>query len=90
MQYELGLIDSFFGDSEAEGAIFIHASLPFPETQASHLSSRLAVYGGFSTEKRGQLGVSPFNLFLGEFVFLASLLSRVGHSLATFPTPSHS
>jgi len=74
-----GLIDSFFGDSEAEGAVFIHAS-SFPETLASRLSSRLAVYGGFFPEKRGRLGPSLWSLFLGEFALLASLLSRVEHS----------
>jgi len=73
-----GLIDSFFGDSEAEGDVFIHAS-SFPETVASRLSSGLTAYGGFSPEKRGRLGASPWSLFLGEFAFLASLLSRVGH-----------
>ena len=72
------------------GAVFIHASLSFPETLASRLSSRLAAYGGFSPEKHGRLGALPGSLFLGESAFLASLLSRVGHSLAKCPIPSHS
>ena len=75
MQYELGSYRQLFEDSKAEGPVFIHASLSFPETLASRLSSRLAAYGGFSPEKLVRLGASPGSLFLGESAFLASLLS---------------
>jgi hypothetical protein len=78
-----------FGDSETGGVNFIHTS-SFPEFHVSRLSSRLAAYGGFFPKNVGDLGFRPGPLFLCEYAFLASYLSRVGHSVVKCPTPSHS
>jgi hypothetical protein len=81
-----GLLTAF---SETGGRSCLHSrlvsrnsGLPFLFPPSSN--------GGFSLEKRGRLGASPGSLYLGESALLASLLSRVGHSLAKCPTPSHS
>ena len=81
--------DSLFGRVKAERAVSSHAC-SFPEFATASLDSRLVENACLSPGGCECLERSTLLFPLGERIFLSSLLSRVGHSRAKCPRPSHS
>jgi hypothetical protein len=83
LRYDLnhGSLDSFFGCFDAEGALSLHTSLPFPEVLDSLLLSFVAGKGGFSVEDRERLERSV-QFFCVDCKQVSSSLNLVGHPFA--------